>query len=90
MSEMRTRCCKKCGWVYMGVTLAHAEREVASFNEYYDRSDQKTRDMFGDRKSHIDDYKRCRCGNIYTNFRDAVAGDCPDGCTINPILLGDT
>jgi hypothetical protein len=38
-------------------------------------------------KSSVDGYMRCRrCGAAYTQMRPANDGDCPNGCTINPIL----
>lgn len=37
--------------------------------------------------SSIRRHERCfRCGNSYRDFRPSVAGDCPDGCTIQPII----
>ena len=80
--------CNKCGWVAFQVSRKSAEAEVKRFNEYYDTlSKKEQKDYYGGKKSTIDFYERCMlCGGSYTNFRNAVKGDCPDGVTINPII----
>ena len=78
---MNNRTCNNCGWVHFGVTRAHAAEEVARFNEQF----------YPAQKSSITQYERCeRCGGSYLNFRVALSGDCPDGCTIGPIIVEAT
>ena len=85
------RTCNHCGWVHMGVTRGYAEDEVSRFNEYFGSSTQDVRDMFGNTPSSITAYERCfRCGGPHTDMREFTAGDCPDGCTIGPIIVEGT
>lgn len=82
--------CKKCGWVYFGVSREHAEAEVKRFNEYFYKLSQKNRKrLYGNKPASIQLYEKCWCGNDYTNFRPSRRGDCPDGCTISPIIIGE-
>lgn len=87
MSRLRT--CNACGWVHFGVTRAYAEDEVQRFNDYVRTIDpKKWQEYWGGRLSSVADYERCgSCGSSHVNFRDAVEGDCPDGCTIGPIIV---
>jgi hypothetical protein len=79
--------CLNCGWVHMSVSRAFAEKSVKEFNEYYETlTKRKKIDYYDGKKSNIKDYERCGCGNSYKEFRDSKKGDCPDGCTIGPIL----
>jgi hypothetical protein len=82
------RTCNSCGWVHFGVTREFAEAEVAKFNAYFDTlTEEKREACYGNIKSHIKNYEHCMvCGEPYTNFRDGVEGDCPYGCTLNPII----
>lgn len=85
MSDTRT--CNSCGWVHFGMTREHAEMEVARFNAFYDEAEDKIKEMYGYRSADIHSYEHCfRCSGSYTNFRDSRPGDCPDGCTIQPII----
>jgi len=82
------RTCNRCGWVHVGVSRAEAESEVASFNAFFDAASQDTRHNFGNRRSSITDYERCfHCGGPYTDFRNAIDGDRPAGCTLQPIIV---
>lgn len=75
--------CDKCGWVHFAVTRAHAEHEVAKFNDWFDRQPQETKDMYGGRGSSIEkDYDRCFLCGPGATFHPSQPGDCPDGCTI--------
>ena len=89
MGEQRTteqRTCLKCGWVHFGVTRAYAEEQVAKFGAYFDSQPPEVQAQFG-RKSSMADYERCNfCGGPHTNFRSSEPNDCPDGCTIGPII----
>jgi len=78
--------CLSCGWAAYQITRADAETCVASFNLFYDSAPEEVQQHYGGR-SDIDDYERCtRCGGDYKNFRDFKEGDCPDGCTLSPII----
>lgn len=83
---MKERTCLNCGWVHFGVSRAYAEIEVASFNAFYNGADAETKAHYAGPAS-IAHYEHCfRCGGHWQNFRDAQEGDCPAGCTIQPIL----
>lgn len=82
--------CNKCNWVYFTVTREFAENEVKAFNEYFDTlSKDKQDNYYGGKKSLIENYEFCHCGNGYKNFRESLPTDCPDGCTMNPIINGN-
>jgi hypothetical protein len=80
--------CKKCGSVAFEVTRKYAVQEVSDFNEYFDSLPFKEQDQYyGGRRSSILNYEHCgRCGASYKEFRTFQEGDCPDGCTLNPII----
>lgn len=84
---MRQVTCLNCGWVHMGITREHAEQEVARFNAYYATlTPEKQQDYYGGKPSRIESYIGCfRC--TQTRFREAVPGDCPDGSTIQPVIV---
>lgn len=91
MKKLKFVTCKKCGWVHMGVTKAWALAQVKKFNAYYRTlSVQDQHDFYGGKKSSLEkDYKYCQvCGaeGNKVNFRLFKAGDCPDGCTIGPVI----
>ena len=90
MTEDSTlRTCRKCGWVASGVSRAFAQAGVDKFNSYFDSLTTKQQsDYYGGKSASIRDYEHCgRCGGLFTNFRPFRAGDCPDGCTLNPIIV---
>lgn len=85
MNQQRT--CNKCGRVAFAVSRAYAETEVAKFNTWFEQQTQETKDMYGGEGSSIEEYERClMCGGSYENFREAKEGDCPNGCTLSPII----
>lgn len=83
-----TRTCNNCGWVHFGVSRKFAIGEVNSFKKFYDKlSRQEQLDFYGGKTSSLRNYEHCfNCDSVYTNFRDSVPGDCPDGCTLQPII----
>jgi hypothetical protein len=81
------RTCNQCGWVAFGVTRELAETQVARFNKFYLAQPPAVQHCYSG-PSSIAHYECCtRCGNEHENFRDSVEGDCPDGCTISPIIV---
>lgn len=85
---MNLRTCNHCGWVHMGVTRQFAENAVAEFNTYFAAQVLSVREMFGNKPARISEYEHCNgCGGLYTYMRDFTAGDCPDGCTLGPIIV---
>jgi hypothetical protein len=88
---MNTRTCNKCDWVHFAVSRADAESEVARFNAYFDSLPKEKQELYyGGKNSSIEEYERClACGNSYKDFRPAKHGDCPSGCTLNPIISED-
>lgn len=79
--------CLNCGRVHFEVSLEYAKKEVADFNTWRQTQTQEVREMYGDRDSVLESYLQCmQCGSAHTQFRDAVEGDCPPGCTLSPIV----
>jgi hypothetical protein len=79
--------CNGCGWVSFGVSRQYALDEVKRFNEYLASLDPATRTAnYGKQEVSITSYEKCWCGEPYTNARDSKPGDCPDGCTIGPMI----
>lgn len=88
-SEKHIQCvtCVKCGWVHVAYTREEAQKAVDSFNEYYDTlSVKKQNDYYGGENSSLErSYIGCNvCKN--ETFRPSEPGDCPDGCTIGPVI----
>lgn len=83
---MRQLTCTKCGWVHMGVTREYAERSVAEFNAFYYSAEPKVQECYGG-PATIETYEVCfLCGTSYKYTRPTIAGDAPDGVTIQPII----
>lgn len=77
----------KCGWVSFAVTKEYAENQVKEFNAWFETQSQETKDNYGGVGSDIHAYACQRCGNEDPGvYRPAVEGDCPDGCTIGPVI----
>jgi hypothetical protein len=91
MTVMTNVTCKNCGWVHMAYSRAMAEDQVANFNRYfYSLSTEQQEENYGGHPSDIAHYEHCqRCHGSYRHFRLSLAGDCPDGCTISPVLHFD-
>jgi hypothetical protein len=91
MVERQMQCvtCTKCGWVHVAYTREQAQDAVDSFNEYYDAlSEKKQKEYYGGRGASIKDYTGCfHCKN--ETFRKSRKDDCPDGCTIQPVICED-
>lgn len=89
--ETLERTCNGCGWVAFGVSRDYAQHSVEQFNQYFDGlSKQDQQDFYGGHKSSIKQYEMCiRCGGSYKNFREFQKGDCPQGVTLNPIIVED-
>lgn len=79
--------CNKCGTVAFEVSREYAETEVHSFNVYFNKLlKQDQDDYYGGKTSRVANYEQCWCGNSYKDFRPSKPGDCPDGCTLSPII----
>jgi hypothetical protein len=91
--------CNNCGWVHFGVSREYVEKQTQEFGDYWDAADKETKESFWSRAvrgpmpdlfpraEHALGYTKCqRCRGSYTNFRESKEGDCPNGCTIGPIL----
>lgn len=88
-NKLRLVKCKKCNWVYFGVTKKFAQDGIDTFNEFYDNADDEVKSHYNG-KSSMSDYDTCyRCGNDYKNFEEAKNGDVPSGCTISPMIFFD-
>lgn len=86
MKELVT--CNHCGWVHFKVSRFEAEQSVEKFNQYYNTlTSEEQQNYYRGRKSYIKDYEHCDfCGGRYDNFRPFQKDDCPEGCTIGPII----
>jgi len=84
--------CNKCGTVHFGISGEEAEDCIDSFNAMYETltPSEQVR-YYGGHATTIESYVKCiTCGNDYKDFRIAESDDCPDGVTINPILINET
>ena len=80
--------CTTCGWVHVAYERQEALDAVDSFNLFYEGLSERKRDeYYGGRCSSIKDYEKCHCGS--DTFRPSKPGDCPDGCTLNPVIYED-
>lgn len=78
----------RCGWVSMGVTLDYAQSAVKEFNDYYQTQPAEVQAHFGG-PATLKQYLGCWCGASFRDGRPFTEGDCPDGCTIGPMLHFD-
>lgn len=78
--------CTKCGWVHFAVTRAFAEAEVERFNTYFATLTKEEQDLYySGEGSSIKSYEHCNlCSG--KDFRPSQPDDCPDGCTIGPVI----
>ena len=71
------------------MSLDACRKAVKDFYDWFIVQPEETQKSYGG-PATMDDYTFCFfCGNTYKNFRPAKAGDCPNGCTIQPIALDD-
>lgn len=82
--------CKNCGWVHFGVSKQHVNDWNIRWIELCKTQPEEWLQSFGI-KNRIPPsdkiYYQCFfCGGPHTNFRESKPGDCPEGCTIQPIL----
>lgn len=85
---MKRVTCIKCGLVSFAVTRAYAEAEVASFNVYFNSlTTDEQQNFYGGKGASIQSYKCMLCGGSL--FRPSLPGDCPDGCTLNPVICDE-
>jgi hypothetical protein len=82
--------CLNCGWVHFQVDTAYIDKWEADWKVFWAKSTEETREMYGCKDApptREEEYLKCfNCNGSYKNFRDAREDDCPDGCTIQPIL----
>lgn len=79
--------CTDCGWVFYGITLKQALKEIDQFNSmYFKLSADKQKSYYGGTPSSIENYSSCHCSNHYSNFKDSLPDELPNGSTISPIL----
>lgn len=62
--------CSDCKKIYVEISFEEAERQVNSFNEFYETLNKKQKSHYSGPLS-ISDYKKCSCGNSYENFKEA-------------------
>lgn len=84
--------CTACGWIHVAYTREHAEREVASFNEAFDKMPPEHQEMYGNRHASVGHYEGClTCGS--TELRPTqpedwpgYGSDVPHAITLNPVI----
>lgn len=83
--------CNKCGWVYFVVSREYIENWKKDWEVFWPTLDAQGKENYGLPNGPPTDkqYLKCWCGNSYKNFRDSKPEDCPNGCTISPILDRD-
>ncbi len=90
LNSLRDVTCNSCGWVYVAVSLDYATDQITKFNKFFSTLPKEVQiNLYGGNGASLKEYLHCWCGNSYKNFRDFKPGDCPDGCTIGPILDRD-
>lgn len=78
--------CGLCGWAHSPVSREYAEESVRNFNTFYDAAPAHVRENYTQR-SDISAYEHCvNCGAHFLEFTESKVGDCPDGCTLSPII----
>ena len=82
--------CQVCGTVHHVISRALAEQSVALANQRNDAisrcGDDEFRPMYFQHED-ISRYEHCfNCGAHYFEFAESKVGDCPDGCTLSPII----
>lgn len=83
--SMAERTCLKCGWVHFGISFEEAISQVNNFNSWLALQSPEVQQSYSGRPR---DSRKCfKCGNDYKNFRDAVDGDAPGGCTLQSIII---
>lgn len=82
--------CLNCGWVHFSVSKDYVNNWQEEWKKYWPTLDKEGREMFGlpdGPPGPEEEYYKCFfCRGSYKNFRDSKLNDCPDGCTIQPIL----
>lgn len=75
--------CNNCGWVHFGVSYEDAITQVVEFNRWLDHQPKAVAENYGGPR----DLRQCfKCGGSHKNFREAVEGDAPRGCTLQGII----
>lgn len=83
----RERTCLNCGWVHFGLTREQAVEQLESFARWFEQQDPLTQRQYAPVRDPCTCFK---CGGSYKNFRDALEGDAPIGCTIQGIIVDET
>lgn len=85
MDKMKSVTCLNCRRVSFAVSKEYIKKEVRKFNIYYEALSTEDKKMFGGPSSESN-YEKCiGCGGSYKDFRLMLEGECPIGCTVNPI-----
>ena len=84
--------CRECGWVHFAVSRAYVEAEIQSLKTFLENANEETRKRY---RENVRDpwagYMSCfRCGNPYSNFREARPEEIPKGSTLQPILTDES
>ena len=75
--------CKKCNFTSFGISKAEAEKEILTFNAYFDTLSKEEQDLYyKGQKSSLKDYACMYCGG--TEF--APGNIAPNGSTLSPVV----
>ena len=77
--------CTHCSWVSMLVTREYANNQIKEFNEWFEKQSDATKKHYSNTPSTIKNYACLVCGK-FGPYRDYQEGDCPEGCTIGPVI----
>ena len=85
---MKSVTCLECGWGHFEVSRKFAEKAIIEFNTSFNSLSLEDRDqLYSNKPSSLALYEKCHfCQGPYKNFRDAIEGDIPYGCTMGPII----
>lgn len=91
MNNLRT--CIKCKTVAFGVSRQYAVAQAIKFTNFiHSIYGQQVADQYGItnpteyKQDWFETYGKCDCGATWDTFRDFKENDCPDGCTLSPII----
>lgn len=75
--------CPKCAWVHIAIPRHHAEQAVLDANSEHRHAGRPAAET-------TERYLRCfRCGQSTLAFTLAGPDDAPDGCTLQPVVVGE-
>lgn len=80
--------CDNCGNMHNGISRAQAEREVATFNEWFDQQPPEVQKLYGNSHAAVEHYEGCmHCGHTsFTKFEPKPSVDTDLIVTVSPVI----